>query len=142
MSYNHARAVQDVIAEEGFRPSAYQDHLGFWTIGHGICIDSRKGCGIDQAESLYLIDNRLSKIRLQLDGAIPWWREMDDARCSALMNMAYQMGVNGVLRFQKMLDHMEGGDFEKAADEALNSKWADQTPVRAHRISKLIRKGD
>lgn len=142
MSYDHAMCLADVIREEGFRPSAYQDHLGFWTIGYGVCIDARKGCGITQGEAAFLIENRLDRIRGELDIAIPWWRELSAERCSALMSMAYQMGVRGLLGFHKMLDHMEAGEFDKAADEALDSTWADQTPARAKRVSELIRNGE
>lgn len=133
--------VDDLIREEGFKPSAYQDHLGFWTIGHGICIDERKGCGITDEESRYLLRNRTDRIALELDVRIPWWRQLGSRR-DALVNMAYQMGVSGVLNFTKMLAAMQRADYETAADEALKSKWAEQTPSRAYRVSQLIRNGD
>lgn len=142
MSYDHIRCVADLMREEGFKASAYQDHLGFWTIGYGVCIDERKGCGITQGEGATLLENRLELVRHKLDIAIPWWRELSPARCSALMSMAYQMGVTGLLNFKKMLGHMEAGRFEAAADEALNSTWAEQTPSRAYRVSQQIRTGE
>lgn len=133
--------VDDLIREEGFRASAYQDHLGFWTIGHGICIDARKGCGITDEESRYLLRNRTDRIALELDARIPWWRQLGPRR-DALVQMAYQMGVDGVLGFPKMLALMKSGDYPEAADEALKSKWAEQTPARAYRVSQLIRNGE
>jgi lysozyme len=44
--------------EEGFVPHVYKDHLGYWTIGHGILVDERKGGGITIEESRYLLNNR------------------------------------------------------------------------------------
>lgn len=56
-----------------------------------------------------------------------------------MANMAYQLGVSGVLRFRKMLEALRAGDREKAAEEALDSAWATQTPERAQRVARLIR---
>lgn len=64
-----------------------------------------------------------------------------NVRKMALKNMMYQMGISGVLKFKNMLTAIIHGDFETAADEALNSKWARQTPKRAERISYTIRTG-
>ena len=52
--------------------------------------------------------------------------------------MAYQLGVNGVGNFSKMLNALESGDRETAAIEALDSKWATQTPERAERVANMI----
>ena len=62
-----------------------------------------------------------------------------EVRKMALKNMMYQMGVSGASKFKNMLTAIIEGDFEKAADEALDSKWAEQTPNRAKRISHTIR---
>ena len=56
--------------------------------------------------------------------------------------MAYQIGVNGLLKFKKMISAIEFGDWEEAERQALDSKWAKQTPARAHRHAKVIRTGD
>jgi lysozyme len=134
--------IKTLMEEEGFRPSAYPDHLGFTTIGHGICIDARKGCGITVEESEYLLKNRVGLAVRGLAAALPWYFSLDDARRKALALMAYQLGVKGVLNFKKMLDAMKYGDFGRAADEALDSTWAKQTPKRAYRVSQLIRNGE
>lgn len=134
--------IKTLEDEEGFRPSVYLDHLGFSTIGHGICIDARKGCGITPEESRYLVGNRVSAVIRGLATALPWYFSLDDGRRKALGLMAYQLGVNGVLNFRKMLAAMKSGDFQTAAKEALDSTWAKQTPSRAYRVSQLILKGE
>jgi lysozyme len=55
--------------------------------------------------------------------------------------MAYQMGVDGVLKFKKMMIALQAENYEAAYKEALNSKWAQQTPERAQRVALLIRNG-
>ena len=56
--------------------------------------------------------------------------------------MSYQLGLSGLSRFRKMIraiDHME---FESAADEMLDSKWArEDTPHRAARHANVMRTG-
>jgi lysozyme len=125
--------------EEGFRASAYQDHLGFWTIGHGICIDARRGCGITERESVYLMENRVGEICKRLDRAIPWWRSLPPGPAEALVEMGYQLGVAGVLGFQQMLHAAEMRDYPAMAAEALDSEWAKQTPERAARLAAMMK---
>lgn len=121
---------------------AYQDHLGYWTIGIGRLIDKRKGGGISAEESAYLFGNdlneRLSAVRRQL----PWFDRLDEARQGVLINMSFQMGVDGLLGFRNTLAMIERGDYAAAADGMLNSLWArEQTPARARRLSEQMRTG-
>ncbi len=43
--------TQQLRRDEGEVLHAYQDSLGYWTIGIGVLIDKRKGGGITKAES-------------------------------------------------------------------------------------------
>jgi lysozyme len=125
--------------EEGFRASAYRDHLGYVTIGHGICIDERRGCGITEDESRYLKRNRVMRVCDAYDRRIPWWRSLPPGPAEALVEMGYQLGVDGVFAFQRMLSVAEAGDWPAMKAEALDSKWAKQdTPARAQRVANLI----
>lgn len=128
--------------DEGEKLHAYQDHLGYWTIGVGILIDSRKGGGLLPEESEFIFKNRLRLIDEALSKRIPWIKKLDPARRGVLLNMAFQMGVDGLLGFKKTLATIEAGNYQKAAVEMLGSKWAQQTPARAHRLSNQMRTGD
>ena len=64
------------------------------------------------------------------------------ARKSVMVSMAYQMGVDGLAKFSKTLDHIKRGEFAEAAMEMLNSKWArDDSPERARRHTEQMRIG-
>lgn len=128
--------------EEGFVPHAYKDHLGYWTIGYGILIDERKGGGITREESAILLANRVRDVRLRLRANWRFFDGLDVERQSALVLMAYQMGVENLLKFKKTLALITSRDFEEAAAEALRSDWAKQTPERARRVANLIRTGE
>ena len=127
--------------DEGERLSAYQDHLGFWTIGIGRLIDSRRGGGISTDESTMLLRNDIARIRVELLQRLPWFVHLDSMRQGVLMNMAFQLGINGLMAFQQMLAKVQGGDYAAAADQMLQSKWATQTPERAKRLAIQMRDG-
>lgn len=121
--------------------TAYKDHLGYLTIGVGRLIDERKGGGITTEESAYLLSNDIDKREAELLRRAPWMARLDPVRFGALLNMAFQMGVDGLLGFVNTLAMVRAGNYEAAAKGMLASKWASQTPERALRISKQMETG-
>lgn len=136
------RATQQLRRDEGEVLYAHQDSLGYWTIGIGVMIDKKKGGGITQEESAYLFVNRLRARIGELDQRIPWWRTLDEARQGVLLNMSYQLGVDGLLGFVNTLKMLQAGDYDGAARGLLLSKWSAQTPQRAARLSNQMRDGE
>lgn len=130
-----------LVADEGEILHAYEDHLGYLTIGVGILIDKRKGGGITQEESRYLLRNRIRKRIAELESRFEWWNALDPVRQQALVCMAFQLGTNGVANFRKMCNALSVRDYETAAREALDSNWAKQTPARAQRMAQILRSG-
>lgn len=120
---------------------AYSDSLGFLTIGVGRLIDQRKGGGITPEESAYLLSNDIDKRLEELRRRLPWFPRLNEARQGVLLNMSFQMGVEGLLAFKNTLAMIESGDYEKAARGMLASLWATQTPARAERLSEQMRTG-
>lgn len=124
------------------RHVAYKDHLGYLTIGIGRLIDERRGGGISNTEAEYLLANDINRVYNQLEARLSCFSVLSGARQGALINMAFQLGVNGLMNFKKSLAHMEAGNYTWAAHEFLRSRWAEQTPQRARRIAKQIKTGD
>lgn len=133
--------VADLKADEGFVPHVYDDHLGYATLGYGFLVDKEKGGRIpaEVAEFwlLYEVEHRWGDL---LD-RLPWLEGQPEEVQRALLNMAYQMGINGVCNFRRMLAALKAGRRAEAAMEALNSTWARQTPGRARRVAGRIRGG-
>lgn len=68
------------------------------------------------------------------------WKKLSPKRKGVLARMVYQLGFKGVKGFRNTLSAIEGGDFDKAADEMLDSKWLRMdTPSRAARESCIMR---
>jgi lysozyme len=137
--------VNDIVSQlrrdEGERLSAYQDSLGYWTIGIGRLIDARRGGAISQEESALLLTHDLAKIAEQLHSHLPWTIPLDDARYGVLLNMAFNLGFAGLVKFHNMLTAMQAKDWETAAKEMLNSAWAGQVGERATRLAAQVRSG-
>ncbi len=129
----------DLIDHEGFRGAAYKDHLGYWTIGIGRLIDKRKGGGISLDEARQLLRNDIYWSVHILRDKLPWFDDAPDGVKRALVNMCFQLGIRGLLRFRKTLALLEAEDYRTAADEALRSDWALQTPKRAGEVVAWIR---
>jgi lysozyme len=130
-----------LIRDEGNIPYAYQDHLSFWTVGVGFLIDKRKNAGLYPEEIQFILTNRINKNKAAITKRIPWFERLEPVRQGVILNMAYQLGVDGVLGFKKFIAAVERGDYEKASVEMLDSLWADQTPARAKRLSVQMKIG-
>ena len=134
--------LDQLIRDEGIVLHEYKDHLGYSTIGIGRLIDKRKGGGISLDEAKYLLQNDVAKVTTQVNEKLPWSMRLDYPRRAVLLNMAFQMGINGLLGFKNTLDMIRLGNYEGAAKGMLNSKWATQTPSRCRRLSEQMRTGE
>jgi len=135
------RLAAQLEREEGRKHHAYQDHLGFWTIGIGRLIDARKGGGLDDEEIDYLLARDIAKKTTEVERALPWVKDLDEVRRSVLIAMAFQMGTEGLLQFKNTLARVRAGNYAGAASGMLQSKWATQTPERAKRMAKQMETG-
>jgi lysozyme len=133
--------VADLKRDEGWEPSAYQDTLGYWTIGYGFLIDERKGGEIPESIGEMWLTHNVDMLARSVRAVLPWFDDQPESVQRALCNMAYQMGVGGMKGFTKTLRLIEQGRYYEAADEALDSAWAAQTPNRAQRVARLIKSG-
>ena len=132
--------VAQIKRHEGIRLAAYEDHLGYLTIGVGRLIDARRGGGISEEEADYLLANDLATCVQDLLG-IPAFAGLDHVRQQALVNMRFQLGAQGIRAFRRMWKAIGKHDFEAASVEALDSVWAKQTPSRAKEIAEQLRTG-
>jgi lysozyme len=134
--------TRQLRGDEGTEANVYQDHLGFWTIGVGRLVDARKrGSGLRPQEIAFMLENDINDRVAQLERCLPWFPSLDHVRQGVLLNMSFQMGVEGLLAFKNTLKLVEQGRYLQAADNMLQSKWATQTPARAQRMAEQMRSG-
>lgn len=130
------RLKEDLKRDEGETKFPYYDAVGKITIGVGRNLTDR---GLSEAEVRALLDNDVWIVFRELDRAIEGWRSYPEPVARGLANMAFNLGIPRLMKFEKMLAALARGDYTGAADEALNSIWARQVRERASRIATLFR---
>ena len=128
--------LEKIKHHEGFVEHVYDDSLGIPTIGYGFAI---KDLVLEEDLCDEILLRKLRILGRSVMGKFPFFDSLPSDCKDVLMEMCYQLGVTGVSKFKKALKAMEDGDWEKAADEMLDSKWAKQTPNRAKEMSNIVR---
>ena len=129
---------EQLIRHEGLRLKPYTDTVGKLTIGVGRNLTDN---GISKAEAMHLLDNDILEAQTAVVKALPWTVEIDRPRLEILMNMAFNLGIGGLLKFERFLAAVQEGSYELAAVEMLNSKWAKQVGQRADELASMMRTG-
>ena len=144
---------------EGNRLDVYKDSEGFWTVGRGVNLEQPAAkalcalCGVNyyavlalkgsrkpaitetQSRSLFdhILATRLPAVRC----LIPGFDSFTEERQLALMDVAW-VGVGTLREFVGMRRAIGKGDWQKAAQELLDSKLAKQWGKRAVENSRLL----
>jgi len=126
---------------EGVKSKAYKCPAGYWTIGVGRNIDSDGGLGLSDEEVDFLLDNDIIRCIKELQ-VFPWFNSLNEARQHAIIDICFNLGLPRLMLFQKANLAMSASNFDLAADEYYDSKWAKQVGNRAIEICEMIRTGE
>jgi lysozyme len=148
--------VQVLKRDEGFRGYPYDDadgrrvggrtgkrHIdGNLTIGYGWNLETTP---LPQDVAELLLERQVRAIRDAFQ-SYEWYRSLSPVRKTVIECMAYQMGVEGVLKFKKTIERIVSaqrfirqGAWKEVAEEMLRSKWAiEDSPARARRYAKVM----
>ena len=121
-----------VKLSEGYRARVYKDTLGIDTIGYGFAI---KDLYIDEDIAEQILEKKVNKLLKEVDSRFDWFKFMPDGIKEVVVEMCYQLGVNGFSKFKKTIKLLSNRNFAKASTEMLDSLWAKQTPKRAESLS-------
>lgn len=127
---------------EGCCLQPYDDTTGNMTIGYGhkiSKIESVKymdGCTLEDA--MNWLDADIQKATDGINNALPWVSGLSDLRQQVLVEMAFQIGVTGVLEFHHMLAACQENQYDIAAAQMLNSSWHTQTPARCEELAQIM----
>jgi len=132
------KIVKLVAYDEGFVPNLYKCPKGFNTIGYGFNLD-KENLPLEVADFWlnYLLEDLESKLPLHISS----YNSLNDARKYVLINMAYHMGLYGLLKFKNMLNAIDSGDYQMAAEYMRDSLWYRDFPNRANRLVSIMIKG-
>ena len=130
--------IKELTNDEGLRLIPYRDTVGKLTIGIGRNLDD---VGISIKEANFMLENDIAKVVQQLDKAISWWRSMSENRQRVLCNMAFNLGIAGLLKFNNTLKMIQDGKYKEAAEAMRKSLWYRQVGARAERLAVLMENG-
>jgi lysozyme len=143
MTELHEMSTRQLLGDEGKRSCVYNDSLGFATIGVGRLVDKRKpGAGLRDVEIVFMLQNDVNDRVDALQKAFQWFAELNTARQGVLVNMSFQLGMEGLMGFKNTLRMIASKDFEGAATGLMKSVWATQTPQRAQRLAQQMLTGE
>lgn len=134
--------------EEAFRRFVYDDATGQEivpgytvqgnpTIGYGRNLIAQ---GVSEEEALVLLERDIARAWREVREHIPWAEsQLSVIRFAVLVNMAFNLGIEGLLGFQEMLTALQQGDYDGAADAMVQSLWYKQTGTRAQTLVEQMR---
>lgn len=131
--------IAQLRLHEGERLFPYKCTAGRLTIGVGRNLDDR---GITAEESAYLLGNDIDDYWERLETELPWILDLDPVRQRVLLDMAFNLGIGGLLGFRMTLAAIRGKEYERAAAMMLQSRWATQVGERAKRLSRMMFTGE
>jgi lysozyme len=136
--FDRQKLIQQLRRHEGERLKPYRCTAGKLTIGVGRNLDDR---GITAEESAYLLSNDIDRVWTELKARLPWMTGLNDVRQRVLLDMAFNLGIDGLLKFRNTLATIQAGNYQKAGEMMLDSVWAAQVGMRAQRLSRMMQTG-
>lgn len=137
---NSRSAIKEMlIKDEGWRNKPYRCPAGKLTIGVGHNLDAN-GLSDDVIEDILDEDiDKAEKFALEVFGSD--FHEFKVGRKMAIVSMIFQIGTGGFRKFHRTIKAMKEKRWADAADSAMRSLWARQTPARARRVTEMLRTG-
>lgn len=129
------KQLKDHIKEyEGLSNVLYKCTSNKLSIGYGRNLED---VGISKDEAEYLLKN---DIDIALDEVSEHFDmpNLPEPAQIVLVDMCFNMGISRLLNFRNMIKAIEQDEWDKAADELLDSKYAAQTKRRARMNASLL----
>jgi lysozyme len=134
---NYEALRRELTRDEGRRARPYRCTSGKLTIGVGWNLDDN---GLPETIIDALFDISIGIAERDARDLVPNFDSLSPNRQRVLVNMAF-MGRPAFSGFRDLFDALAAEDFERAAVEMLDSKWARQVGARATRLAKRMRAG-
>ena len=131
--------IEQLKRHEGLKLKPYKCTADKLTIGVGRNLED---VGISEEEAEMLLQNDIQRATVQIQREFPWTTQLDEVRFAALINFTFNVGIGTVGKFVNAMALLRDGNYDMAADEFLNSRWAKQVGQRAIDVTDQIRTGE
>jgi len=134
---NEYEIKEMIHRHEGFRPYVYYDTLGFPTGGYGHAFLDRSP--ISHNVAVLLFDEDFDRVKKDYEKLR---FDLDPVRRAVIIDMLFNLGLTRFRAFRRMIYALEHKQYDTAADEMLDSKWALQVKSRAFRLAQMMKTGE
>ena len=150
---NIEEIINRLVLHEGLKLKLYKCPAGYLSIGVGRNLITNPltktekqivgdlSHGITYEMAMYLLHHDIKRVLEECRSYFKFWKHLDPERKYALFDMCFNLGLAKLLKFKNMLQALEIGDYQGAAKECLNSKYAKDVGKRAERIAKTFETG-
>ena len=129
--------LKKIKESEGYSKTVYQCTEGYDTIGYGFAV---KDLELSKEVSEIILREKITKLKKDIENRFEWLVNTPSHIQDVVVEMCYQLGINGFSKFKKTIYFLETEQYWEASIEMLDSLWAKQTPNRAKRLSDEVRK--
>jgi lysozyme len=146
---NTVELMKELMLDEGYKQEIYADPLGHLTFGVGHLITENDeeygkevGTPVTKERIEECLQQDIKTVFSELDMNQPWWRSLDSNRQRVIANMCFNLGHPRFSKFKKFIAAMQTSNWEKAAEEMMDSKWSTQVGERAIRLRDRVLNAD
>ena len=129
------RLFKQLRLHEGVEKFPYRCTAGYLTIGVGRNIEER---GLLDDEIDFILDNDIEVVMSEVSVTFDWFFDLSEVRQRVVADMVFNMGLPRFKQFKKMIAALEEGDWSEAANQMMDSKWAQQVGMRAARLATMM----
>jgi len=140
------RLREDLEDDEGVMYEIYLDHLGYATFGIGHLVreeDPEYGWEVGESVSEERVAEAFeSDIRITIADCERLYEDFHDLPDEAkliIANMCFNLGYPRLSAFKGMKAGVDARDWNRAADEMVDSRWYRQVTNRANRLVQRMR---
>ena len=132
--------------DEGVKYEIYNDHLGYATFGIGhLVVEGDEehgkpiGTPISEERVNSVFDSDVATYVTEAKKVFPNLDTLPEEAQAVIVNMCFNMGAPRLSKFKKFIGGVNAGDWNTAAVEMMDSRWAKQVGVRADRLRDRIK---
>ena len=141
-----AKLREQLTIDEGCVYEIYNDHLGYATFGIGHLVresdpenGSPLGTAVSEERVIEAFDDDVATVLSECKVLYPDFDDLPEEVQQIIANMMFNMGYPRLSKFKGMKAGVEAGDWQRAADEMVDSRWYEQVTNRAQRLVDRMR---
>ena len=137
---------EELESDEGCKHEIYLDHFKFPTLGIGHLItdwdeeyDMEVGTTVSEERVKECFEKDVKQVIKDCKKLYEDFDHLPEDAQLIIANMMFNMGYTRLSKFRAMKSGVDARDWNKAADEMVDSRWYEQVPNRAKRLVVRMR---